>query len=574
MGCSSFLYGDVIQFEEYDESDYRVQLYTESHAYEFGADETGKPYYYKVQDSTDEYLYLGPNEVFFTPVGGLRLGGEFRNEAIEFTRGREYRHIKGFTKDGSKLEWGMITTAAGPIHADCFLSAFSHSAGSHLELQIDDGEIFTVELTDDVIANGRFELDFPSLQEGFHMFSIKNPEAKKTASLKILNVRLSGEGVSNSYVVRERWRPEAGWTKFICSKNSKDVKAWIFELSSDSKFGHYSPISTNFGYFGPIFLPYGSVQGVNMSIWSSGSSVGLLPVGEQSHLLGIGSSKGYFGTWSHEGFGVKVRGWNPFDNNESGKHVLGLRFTEDGDFLTYYGYFWNEVTKKWQLYSAGRKLKKKSVTSLKLASFIEVVGGAESERSNHVARKVNYRGWAMNSDGEWFDIDQIKHPNKSILTNKKRGISEDGESFYTSTGGLRNQIFEETGEIVQKEEIEERPLYMSEKKLRKFHKLPFNPVIKSVSVDEENQTTIQFQTKISRASKVTVCWGDVDALSNEHNWENTAVLDVPKGKKNKIHSFDIPAQETARYFRILVQNDKAQMWNFETYDRYPPEDQE
>jgi hypothetical protein len=113
---------------------------------------------------------------------------------------------------------------------------------------------------------------------------------------------------------------------------------------------------------------------------------------------------------------------------------------------------------------------------------------------------------------------------------------------------------------------------MNPKKLRHFHKLPFQPVIRSVSVDEENQTTIQFQTKNSREAKVTVCWGSENAQSNERNWENTAVLDVPAGRKKTIHSFEIPASETDRYFRILVQNDKAQMWNFETYDRYPPEE--
>ena len=58
---------EAIVFADYDNEDYLKQLYSEVTSKEMGIDEEGKGIYYKTQEQMGEYLYLGPNEVFFSP---------------------------------------------------------------------------------------------------------------------------------------------------------------------------------------------------------------------------------------------------------------------------------------------------------------------------------------------------------------------------------------------------------------------------------------------------------------------------------------------------------------------------
>jgi hypothetical protein len=107
------------------------------------------------------------------------------------------------------------------------------------------------------------------LSNGLHTFKVELTKSIYAANLRVFNVRLSGNGVNESYVVKERWRPKARYSRWMSSANPDDVRAWIIELSSDSEYNHYSPITTNFGCTGPIFKLGGIARNMNMSIWSS-----------------------------------------------------------------------------------------------------------------------------------------------------------------------------------------------------------------------------------------------------------------------------------------------------------------
>jgi hypothetical protein len=554
----------VSEFEEYDASDYKEQLYSTVSNLEMGEDADGKTIYYKVQPSTGQYLYLGANEVFFSPIGKLTSGGETNNPDLPLNNEKEFEFITRLDLAGDQLEWGFITTTFGNLHADVMISGSANDVGMVLSLQIDDSATTEFTISSEMVEAGYTSFDFTDLEEGFHTFKITVITPKKNDTLKIMNVRLSGDSAQNSYVVRERWRPNAAYSTWASSRNRGDVKAWVMELSTDSELGHYSPCTTEFGYFGPIFRPGGTARNMNMSIWSSGSEQDILPVNLQSHLLGIGSAEGVFGSFSHEGRGVKVERWNNFESNTSKKYVIGLRFVNEGDFTTFYGYFWNEQTENWQLYSVGRKVKDEPVKSMKTKAFIEVVGGPSQERSNHKPREVRYKGWVCNGKGVWWDLNQATIPGDDELTNNRRGITEDGEAFFTSAGGLQNTMPEAASTTIRKATIVNRPIYMDPTKLQGLFTVPFIPKITSAVRNSDSSVTVNFQTNTLLESNVTLCWGAADALSVENNWQSKTNFDLPAGDSNFVHSVEIPASADTKFFRILVRDAQAQMWSFET----------
>lgn len=564
--CCFSSYGKLEAVEPYDIMDYKNQLYSDVTTLQLGVDTDGLKIFYKVQNNIDNpYLYLGPNEVFFRPTGILRVEGEEINESLELNQGKEFSYIRKIIEDNAELEWSFITNSSGNIHADLFFSATPTEVGSILSFQIDDNVAATnLVITEDMVGDSIFELDFLNVAKGIHTFKIKVIKTLKKSQLSIFNVRLSGQALLNSFIIRERWRPEAAYSNWSSSQNPNDVQAWIMELSSNSRLGHFSPCTTEFGYFGPGFDLEGRVDNVNMAIWSSGENKPLLPLNLRSHILGIGSSKGEFETWNtKEGTGAKVRKWPIFEDNVSRKYVIGLRYTNDGDFTTFYGYFWNEITNNWQLYCVGRKFKDEPVTDLKTKAFIEVVGSAGGERSNHVPRIVNYKGFVCDSVGNWSDLDQLILPGGSGITNQRRGIAQDRECFFTKTGGLANKKAQKSG-IIKKAKIINRPLYMDPSKLEGFFTLPFIPQITSATLNSNNLVTLAFKTNTELESTVTICWGTQDAVTIKENWEHSMSFTMPSGQSNVEQFIDLTDSADAKFFRILVQDANAQMWNFET----------
>lgn len=549
------------EVEAYDHEHYRAQSNSDIENIEYGTFLDGREVIYKVQTG-DRYLYLGPNEVFFNTPGPFRLRGEIQNENQILNRKKEYDKIIGFRVEGSSLEWGLFTTQEGEIHGEFYFEAArDYDLGTELLFQIDHANNAQHTIGQEDIDRGFVSVNFPSLKQGPHLVKVTLIKQGKSSGLTVTNFRLSGLGIENAYILRERWRPEAHWSMFSSSKNPNDVQAWIFELRCESELGFYAPISTNFGYYGPVFKNDGSADDMNMSVWSSSKSF-VRPHHEKSHLLGIGSPEGTFSWWSHEGHGVKVRGWNNFSSNTSKRYVIALRYEYDDPFRTFYGYFWDEVKRQWTLYSIGRTFRE-ALDQLKLTTFVEVLGGPDDERSGQIPRTVEYKGWVCNSNGEWNDIDRIRIKKTNKPINKIKGITEDGERFFTTTGGFKNYPISEETYWLEKKEILERPLYMQPRKLAGLYKIPFKPTIKSATLDSSGTLKVSFRTMTRLKSKVTLCYGPENAQTNERYWEKSTQFDIPEARRSKIHTVEIPNAENAKFVRLLVQNSVAQMWNFE-----------
>ena len=145
-----------------------------------------------------------------------------------------------------------------------------------------------------------------------------------------------------------------------------------------------------------------------------------------------------------------------------------MRFKNDGNYTTYYGYFWNEVRRRWQLFTIGRVHRTKPLSEVKTNSFIEVPGVAESQRSNHKYRVVKYRGWVKDNASVWSEIDRMQSVvgNKE-MTNGRWNIDEKGQ-FEVSAGGFAERMRTAVPTYKYKDPSENLPLYMKSKHLKRF----------------------------------------------------------------------------------------------------------
>ena len=158
-----------------------------------------------------------------------------------------------------------------------------------------------------------------------------------------------------------------------------------------------------------------------------------------SHLLAVGSPKASFGGFGHEGTGVKLRDWNPYEGQKIETTVLALRLDPGTPYDTYTGYFLDQATRTWRLYASGRKwVGTKGVTSLLPACFVEVPGPPQVERSGHIMRAADFRGWVRDAKGKWHPVDEMHGSKQDAAreqTNSLWSTTDDGW-FRMGMGGM------------------------------------------------------------------------------------------------------------------------------------------
>jgi hypothetical protein len=166
-------------------------------------------------------------------------------------------------------------------------------------------------------------------------------------------LELFGPAAVEARVLRARWRPAACHARFS-STTVPAPKLWVMttRIAESAKVSSYSPVTTPFGYFGTSFNADGtSSGGANFSLWSF-SAGKPKPQEQWSHMLAVGSSDAEFGSFGHEGSGVKLRGdWQPF-GSDTREVTLALRGEVSGPWIHWFGYFLDPKTKRFRLYAA------------------------------------------------------------------------------------------------------------------------------------------------------------------------------------------------------------------------------
>lgn len=447
-------------------------------------------------------LTLLPEHCFFSGVKGAKLAGE-RPAKDELNGDKAWSRIEGLSSPQQSIVFPLMLEGGGAISG-----------------RITGKGRFIVRLGDEkASAAGSFAIK--NAKPGM-VDLILSPEG----AASIESVELSGPGMANAKLLRARWRPAAIHSGFSSSSlGAAKSRLWIMEVRPI--FGEkdfYAPITTPFGYFGSTFNADHTSGGINFSMWSFQRGEAEPPVPQLSHLLAVGSPQAAFGGFDHEGTGVKLRDWNPYEGLQVATTVLALRIEPGKPYDTYTGWFLDQKTHEWRLYASGRKWsEKRSVESLLPGCFVEVPGPPHIERTGHIMRAADFRGWCRDDKGKWHQLDVMsgsKADANREQTNCLWSLSNDGW-FRMAMGGLMHYRYPK-GVEVSAPAMNSLPDYMSPAALKALETPPTSIVIKRlVRQGTRVHVELEIKTTAKDRSKATVFFGPEDMLTFADRWSKS-----------------------------------------------------
>jgi hypothetical protein len=401
---------------------------------------------YKVVQGT-KHLYLGPGEVFFDQLGALTCGGTTKN-TDGLNQNKDFKYIDGLKKVGDTVHWPFYLGGIAKKIKIYVKMDVKFDNGSELIFNISNQHIIDVPLKKKATDQYAFVIKLNELNPGRHFIKItvkKNNNGLNTSLGKLYYLKMSSRNGAK-FVIRERWRPLAAHTTFYYDSQHNRNKSWVMEVKKLASLSCFSPITTPFGYYGPVMDKNGLSNGVNFSLWSFGRTQKPPPIHQYSRILAIGSPKGIFSGFTHEGTGAKIINFNPWEGtNVSKRYVMSLRFEDagmvysNGRIYTFYSYYWDEIGEEWRLYGIGQQFSTKELKSLFIKAFVEVPGVAEKQRSNHIERTVLYKGYAQGMNDEWNRINTMKAGYLGAEHTNKYWTITPNNMFSVSAGGLKQR---------------------------------------------------------------------------------------------------------------------------------------
>ncbi|MFT7173049.1 MAG: hypothetical protein ACI9NQ_001269 [Paracoccaceae bacterium] len=520
-----------------------------------------KGLFHKAQRSKDGILVLNANNGFFdkgkVKAIGKKAGKPHEKDLISASFD-ELQFLP--KKEDAKARWYLWSAEAGEIKIETDFGNHSPSPGEW-SFQIDD---HSAPLGEPI-----------SIQAGKQKVTLlRNGTPKEAANIKSLT--LSGEPIKTAAVLRARWRPAAIHSKFA-AKGCPKPMMWIFESHSVADGSSYSPMTTSFGYFGATFgADRKAAGGVNFSMWAlshKGGKDTLPPLSQMPHLWAVGNPEAEFGGFGHEGSGVKIRNWTPYEHQPTSV-IQALRVEKNGPYHTYYGYLFDEQTNQWILYTAGNKvLKPKASSHLRATAFCEVPGPPQVERTGDQQRVLERRGWFFDASGKIFPVDKMS--TKAHLQNHDIALSDD-HWFQVKTGGLE---FRNVPAKVETDFIHPLPEFLQPEKLKQLYELPAT-IGESQVVVEKTSAKVSYDISKSGTKATGVLWfGEIDAItfvpremhstergrdseklfSKDRVWSHQAtVKNIRKGEN--IIELDGLKPGTKYFHRLLVKNEEGKIW--------------
>lgn len=417
----------------------------------------------------------------------------------------------------------------------------------------------------------------------FHHLSIA--AGKTTVMLK----RLTGAGAPQieeialtleepARLLRARWRPAAVHTRYAAS-TCPVSKLWVFETRSLLPETSYSPMTTEFGYFGAGFGADGRPAGnVNFSMWAaSAKSKTAPPLDAVPHLLATGNPEADFSGFGHEGSGVKLRNWSPYLHHPESV-VQALRVETIGNRNVFYGYLFDERIQRWMLFAAGSKpiSEGKPLESLRLSSFCEIPGPAARQRSGDTQRIIQRRGWVLDENHQWHPVDTQHFRTDGEPVSKQIGTTTDGW-LTMATGGMERV---KPPREVTLNEPAPRPGYLAH--LDELFALPVEFDNRSVTDVTATTGTITYQfTDAGPNARATLYYGETDCFTavprdlhgTEHKGVSTQMLTrdrtwahhtAPRAVVDKTVEWTLPDLNPGKryFFRLFVVNDAGKSWDF------------
>ncbi len=524
--------------------------------------------FYMIQRTSDAKLILTPNESFF-PKPGLRLAGtgDIPDVALKLNGGKSFKTISRWDK-ADQVEWGLWFEKTGNVEIQVWM-AQTTSQDQYTVSMGEQEKTFTTRTVGNepqVVAT----LSFNIKKAGRYSLLVECNHLQKGRKTELHGIKISGTAVIKAAVLRKRWRPAAAHARFTSSHQPSNVRLWIMEMDArPGQLSFYCPITTPFGYYGPTWKADGTVSpGMNFSLWSFGAKQAEPPIEKLSHLIAIGNPQAKFSGFSHEGTGVKIRGWDPLKGRQGQKQAFALRVEPGEVYNTYISYFYDHQQKHWHLFGVGKKFNrnKRPFKSLTLGSFVEVPGPPHVQRTGPYPRRMRYRGWLVDEKGTLHPLDQMSYGDvdkKTRLTYTNRGVTADGR-FYLETGGWTfRKAASQKNVLLNSTRKNPKVEFLDPDDLKFLQSLPCEIIGKNI---KQTATGLEVSFHIRNLSKnpeVKIFWGNKEGLTFAERWENSVVVNQLHEGNNQ---FLIKNATTIKpiYVRLLLKNQQGQFWSMET----------
>lgn len=562
------------------------QLETAPVLFKGGIDDDGREFLVNGQPARNGKLILTASNGFFTP-GVCRASGEssLPKTGDEGLIAPNYAILSNWKKTDGTIRWHLWLARRGQVRFNVHLNVAAKVAGSTVSASFSGTTQKVETVASDPQLAQPWNLVFDVEEPGEHTFEIAASKIANSQSGvgELHRIDVYGSAVPDSQLLRARWRPAAVHGGYASTRIDQS-RMWVLATRSTSNSSSYSPITTPFGYFGTSFDASGrSTGGFNFSMWAASRGGKVPPLERMPHLLAAGSPDALFSGFGHEGSGVKLRGWTPMPDRPE-VCVQALRVENDEIYHTYYGYFWDHPSKRWELYAVGRKWSGgKRVTHLQPGSFCEVPGPPNVQRTGDVPREVRRLGWFRDeATGRWEPMDRFLCRGKGTL-NKSWFVNGDGE-FVMQTGGMRHYEFK-SPPVAQTT----RPLpeYLSPEATEQLKNLPAE--FGAIEVIKATATTVDLDITMKRAgtnARADVYYGERDCLTfaqrelhatergssvsrstqaGDRSWSKHISIASLKDGSNRITITGMKP-DTTWYYRVLVTNEEGKLWTFETHN--------
>lgn len=293
-------------------------------------------------------------------------------------------------------------------------------------------------------------------------------------------------------------------------------------------------------------------------------------------MLAAGSSEAEFGSFGHEGSGVKLRGdWQPF-GNDTREVTLALRGEVSGPWVHWFGYFLDPKTERFRLYAAAATWNgNKPMRSLNPGAFVEQPGPPDRERSGDLVRDIQRRGWMLDDQKQWHTIDTM-HTGKGLAA-KYWGKTDEG---WLSMG-MGGMVYQEgSGKPTTLDPAAQtKPDWLhGDQALKDLFKLP--ATIGPRKITDITRTSAKIILPLSgldlaagEKASLTVFYGNNDCLTFDRElgyrevktrfWrQQTTPVSATEGD-NIIELSDL-APGTNHHLRILIGSPRGRIWSLET----------
>lgn len=547
---------------------------------------SGQHRWYRGHAAIDGRLVLDANNGFFDRAA---FHAEIPSPVPPSQRDLISSHFRWLVARGKEVtdtaRWHFWFTRPGTVHVRLYFDVPAEAAGTHWQMSLGDHtHSFRSQVTrPDMPQPQTFQFHVDRI--GKYTLAIGRNGAEKHAT-KIARIELTGPAISGAHLLRARWRPAAIHTRYQCTE-CPETSLWVFETQSLSPRSSYSPMTTRFGYYGGTFNELGRASGLlNFSMWAAGRNATTAPsLSEMPHLLATGNRNAVFGGFGHEGSGVKIRNWEPIDG-EPQSIIQALRVQSDASYDTYSGYFYDQTDGRWVLFATGRKPRDPkrtdddSPTTLRVASFCEIPGPPDRERSGDRQRVIRRRGWYYGTDLRWHPVDQQTTSRKPKSPPINQSIGTDDGWFLMATGGM--EMFDPVDSVSIRNPQHPHPQYLTAEKTADLFRGPVEFGDATVSDVGSDRATIQFHLgRIPAGAHAKVYYGPVDCITfvprTLHGTEKSEVsesmlaenrtwafvsaeTDVVNGT-NRIQLTNLKPK-SVYHFRVYVEHDGGKSWDF------------